>query len=441
MSKLHWKKCAVIGAAGKMGRGIALILLLEMAVAEVKETAGIGKNEYRLVLIDINREALDNLKDYLKTHLLKYAEKQINRLREYYQSNALLVSNKEIIDDFLARGMGIVHCTTSLHETAEIPVIFEAVVEDINAKCELYKKIASTHKSTPFILTNTSSIPISVLNAKANLQGRIIGFHLYNPPAVQKLLEIIPLKGGDPDLYALALEVGQALGKRIVVSKDVAGFIGNGHFMREIAYACSLVKELSKSYTLAESIYMVNRVTGDFLLRPMGIFQLIDYVGLDVIQNVGAIMNENISEKTYENDLLHPLLAAGRKGGQHPDGTQKDGFFSYQGKAITGIYDSSHSNYIDLSKNQWQKKCDEILGNFPEGNIPWSTLSRDANHKQKIEDYLKNLSNCNSTGCNLGNDFLRKSQSIVNQLVDSHVAASKEDVETVLKNGFFHLYV
>ena len=255
MSKLHWKKCAVLGAAGKMGRGIALILLLEMAAAEAKETSGIGKGEYRLILIDVNNEVLDTLKDYLKTHLQKYAEKQINNLREYYRSNSSLVSNKEIIDDFMTRGMNIVHCTTSLAETAEIPIIFEAVVENVDAKCDLYRNITSVHKSTPYFLTNTSSIPISLLNSKANLNGKIIGFHLYNPPAVQKLLEIIPLKGGDPELYALALEVGQHLDKKIVISKDVAGFIGNGHFVREIAYACRQVKDLMNQYSLAQSIY------------------------------------------------------------------------------------------------------------------------------------------------------------------------------------------
>ena len=185
---------------------------------------------------------------------------------------------------------------------------------------------------------------------------------------------------------------------------------------------------------------MVNKATGDFLLRPMGIFQLVDYVGLDIIENVGAIMNENLPEKIYEEDLFVPLLTTGHKGGQHPDGTQKEGFFSYLGRSITGIYEASQNTYIDFSKNQWQVKCDDILGPFPDGYVPWSVLSHDKNNKQIIGNYLKNLANCDSQGCKLAHDFLQKSHAIINQLVDTHVAATKEDVEVVLKNGFFHLY-
>ncbi len=437
---LHWRKCAVIGAAGKMGRGIALILLLEMAVSDAKDTGGIGKSDYRLVLIDVNQEAVDSLKDYLKIHLQKQAEKQINKLREFYKLNSALVSNRDIINDFVERGMHIVYCSTSISAASDIPIIFEAILEDVETKCKLYKDINTLHASSPYFLTNTSSIPIHLLNSKADLKGRIIGFHLYNPPAVQKLLEIIPLENGDPELYQLALKVGQSLGKKIVIAKDVAGFIGNGHFLRDIIYACDLVKKLRQEYSFGESIYIVNRISGEYLLRPMGIFQLIDYVGLDVIQNVGGIMNAHIPENHYEDSVLQPLLQAGHRGGQNPDGSQKDGFFKYSGHHLTGVYEADQKHYIDLVDAQWKIKCDEVLGTLPKDYISWSVLSKDVDNKEKIENYLKNLAEDKGMGSKLACDFLLHSRAIVNQLADSKVAASKEDVITVLKNGFFHLY-
>lgn len=440
MNSINWKKCAVIGAAGKMGRGIALILLIEMASLLAKEKEGSGKDEYRLTLIDVNSAALAALYEYLKTHLLKYSEKNINRLRDLYKNNPLCVSNKEIIDDFVNKGMQITHSATSIAESSEIPIFFEAVIENAEVKCDLFKKISANNKNAPYFFTNTSSIPISLLNAKADLKGRIIGFHLYNPPAVQKLLEIIPLKEGDPELYLLALSIGKSLGKTIVVSQDVAGFIGNGHFVREIGVAVDLVKQLTKNHSFEESIYMVNKITGDFLLRPMGIFQLIDYVGLDVMHNVGEIMNKHLSEHLYEDSLFKPLLANGKAGGQHTDGSQKEGFFSYRGHAMTGIYDLSQNKYIDLPNGEWQARCDRELGNLPQHYIPWSSLSRDPENKGKIETYLKELREGHSKGCQMAFEFLKKSKSIIDQLTVSKVAASKEDVETVLKNGFYHLY-
>ena len=65
----------------------------------------------------------------------------------------------------------------------------------------------------------------------------------------------------------------------VVPSNDVAGFIGNGHFMRDILYATREVEKLQKEFGFVEAIYAMNRISQDYLIRPMGIFQLIDYVG------------------------------------------------------------------------------------------------------------------------------------------------------------------
>lgn len=434
------KKCAVIGAAGKMGCGIAMLLLIDMASSEAREFGEIATGEYRLILVDANREGMEALKRYLRLHLQKHAERNINTLRDFFKNNSTLVSNREIIDYFVERGMDIVTCTSAIEAAVDIPIVFEAIVEDPKAKSELFKKITAMSKTSPYLFTNTSSIPISLLDAEAKLEGRIIGFHFYNPPAVQKLLEIIPTEGGDPNLYALAMEIGRRLDKKIVVAKDVAGFIGNSHFIREIALATALVKELSANYSISESIYMVNRMTGDFLLRPMGIFQLIDYVGLDIMQKVGGIINAGQPSLIYDDFLFKPLLDAGRLGGQHPDGLQKEGFFSYRSHAIAGIYNSSENRYSPLSQSPMQAQCDSLLGDLPAGYLPWSVLSRDPEKEIKIALYLKALAAGKTMGCRLAYAFLLQSQLIIDELVDNHVAASREDVETVLKNGFYHLY-
>lgn len=434
---------AVIGAAGKMGAGISLLLLQEMALCHLHQLA--EKNDsppnIRLVLVDMSPQGLDGLREYLQTQILRFAEKNIILLREITANIPSLISNREIIEAFCSGAIEIVHLTTSIEEAKSAELIFEAIIEDIDRKVLLLSQLSKQSTVSPYFFSNTSSIPISVLNDQANLEGRIIGFHFYNPPAVQKLLEIIPLENGNSELKDLAITLATLLNKQIIFSKDVAGFIGNGYFLREIAFTSSIVQKLSSRHGLQASIYMVNRVTQEFLLRPMGIFQLIDYVGLDVIERIGDIMNAYLSAPFYNNDLMNPLLEVGKVGGQFSDGSQKDGFFHYTDQKITGIYDFEGKNdhYVSLEKAEWKIAADAWLGDPPEG-FSWKSLANRSDSTQQIESYFKKLAEEKSEGAHLALEFLQNLHKISQQLVHEKIVSSQEDMDSVLKKGFFHLY-
>jgi 3-hydroxyacyl-CoA dehydrogenase len=247
------------------------------------------------------------------------------------------------------------------------------------------------------------------------------------------------MEGGDSALYQSALEIAKRLGKKVVVSKDVAGFIGNGHFIREIVYATALVKQLSRRFALFEAIYLVNRVTQDFLLRPMGLFQLIDYVGLDIVQKVGLIMNHYLQKELYDDQLIGAMISAGKLGGQYGDGSPKEGFFHYTDHHVSAIYALEEQRYLPLAGQEWKAKCDLFLGPLPEGHFSWKMLKSDPDSKKEISLYLENLKAGNSDGAKLAQSFLNASQEATRQLVKEGVAASAEEVEAVLKNGFYHL--
>lgn len=431
---------AVLGAAGKMGTGISLLLLQEMAACRLYQMAQKKvARPIRLVLIDTSRQGLDGLRKYLQTQLQRYAEKNIINLRKAAAEIPSLISNREIIEFFCLGAMEIVQLASAIEEAKDAQLIFEAIIENIDSKVSLLSALSKLSTATPYFFSNTSSIPISVLNDQAGLEGRIIGFHFYNPPAVQKLLEIIPLDNGNLELENVAKELAKSLNKQVVYSKDVAGFIGNGYFLREIAYACSMVRTMTENHGLLASIYMVNKVTQEFLLRPMGIFQLIDYVGLDVIERVGEIMNAYLPKSFYSNELLEPMLKAGKSGGQFSDGSQKDGFFQYTNLKMSGIYDSKANVYSELEKAEWKAACDAWLGNTPAG-FTWKLLSNHPNSTNQIERFFIQLQEEKSKGAQIAFEFLQNLQSIVEQLVNDGVAASHEDVATVLKNGFYHLY-
>lgn len=431
---------AVLGAAGKMGRGIALLLLQEMAKLELENQGKVGTGTYVLNLIDVNEASFVPLHSYLRDQLFKYAEKNINRLRKGYEHNKELISNEEIIDAFVNGASSLLFFDTEVDAAKNANLIFEAIIEDIETKAKVFQSIAKKGNTKGFFLSNTSSIPIHILDEKAGLNNRIIGYHFYNPPVVQKLLEIIPPSNANQDLFKIANELAIRLGKQIVISKDVAGFIGNGHMIREIAFACKKVAELTEEYSLPEAIYMVNKVTQDWLIRPMGIFQLIDYVGIEVCRYVSHIMSENLHDSSLKFDLLERMFEKGILGGQNPDNKQKNGFFKYENHILAGIYSLDKSRYIPFADAYWILRADHALGELPKGWISWKALQKEI-HKEKIlEVYFENLFEQHNLGAKIAQDFLKNSHSIVNKLVQDGVASSLGDVDTVLKQGFYHLY-
>lgn len=441
-----FKQIAVIGAGGKMGSGISLLLLQEMSICQFNQKmqkVEIGKStasgNMRLFLIDSSHNRLDSLRHYLEGQLKKWAEKKILSLRETVAHIEFLVSNREIIDFFVSETLDIVYFASSLEEAKNAELIFEAIVEDIEVKTLTLSRLKKVSSISPYFFSNTSSIPISVLNSQASLDNKIIGFHFYNPPAVQKLIEIIPLEGGDPSLKSLAIAIAAQLNKKVIFSNDIAGFIGNGYFLREIIFGCSLVEAFSSQHGILQSIYMVNKVTQDFLLRPMGLFQLIDYVGLDVVMKIGSIMNTYLQLPINYTAIFSPLLDAGKIGGQHPDGSQKDGFFSYVDSIIMAIYVESERHYRPFETAVWKNRCDDWLGNHPEG-YSWKRLSKIPDRKEIIRTYFSQLQDLETPGAQLAIDFLQNLQKISRQLVGEGVAASLGDVDTVLKDGFYHLY-
>ncbi|NGX57378.1 MAG: putative 3-hydroxybutyryl-CoA dehydrogenase [Chlamydiae bacterium] len=439
MSK-YWEKIAVIGAAGKMGKGISLLLLQEMACQDAERNSSVGKNGYRLVLVDQDEKTLFSLRQYFRPHLTRFAEKSINDLRSFFCDREDLISNEQIINEFVKGALGIIRPSTSLDTVKHSSLVFEAIVEDVEAKINVLTQLNQICSSDTFYLTNTSSIPITQLGKQSGLNGRLVGAHFYNPPPVQKLLEMIYPANVDPELKDLSLKIGKRLKKKVVASKDVAGFIGNGHFIREIAFACDLYDRLRKKHSHVDSVLMVDAITRDFLIRPMGIFQLLDYVGLDVWKKIATVMGEAFPEENFSRPLLEEMIARKRIGGQEIDGSQRAGFFDYRKGKIIAVYNLETDAYEELTEEK-QKTIRELLGPFPERHRPWKEMVKVIDHEAEIECYEDELGESSSPGAELAREHLTYSRKIAQKLVDDHVVSSMDDMKTVLKNGFYQVLV
>ncbi|BDU75455.1 3-hydroxyacyl-CoA dehydrogenase family protein [Mesoterricola sediminis] len=428
------KHVAVIGAAGKMGSGIALLLALEMAWRALEDPGA----TYVLNLVDMADGPLQGLQRYLRDQARKDGEKQINRLRAVFRDRADLVENGEMVQAFVDEVMIHVRTGKALALAKDSSLVFEAAFEREEVKVEIYNELAVLCPPSTWFLTNTSSIPLRVLAEQCGIGGRLIGYHFYNPPAVQKLLEVIVPDGCDPDLVEAAYALAKILRKTTVPARDIAGFIGNGHFMRDGLHCIREMEHLARDYGFVQALYMVEKVSRDWLLRPMGMFQLIDYVGIDVFQLILRVMDHYLQDGLH-SDLIDHMLDLGIRGGQTSSGAQKDGFLRYEKGRPAGIFDPAARDYVPLDE-AFVRDMDGLLGPHPDPALTWKALSRDPAREEKLRAYFRRLKDLDSLGAGMARAHVFDSRDVALDLVRQGVAARPEDVNDVLTLGFFHLY-
>ncbi len=432
----RFQNVSVLGAAGKMGSGILLLTAIEMADMNLKPE---NKDKlFVLYAIDINQKALAGLMKYIQAQVFKAAEKKTIALRKVYAERKDLIDNNEIIDQYVKDVMEIIRPVTTLESAYESNIVFEAASENPDLKIKMFSQINQNSKVKPWFFTNTSSIPIGHLDKEAKLDGRILGVHFYNPPAVQKLVEVIKSEKTLPELPEFVSQLIKNLRKIEVPSNDFAGFIGNGHFMRDALHGMSEAVKLSGQMSFVEAVYAINKITQDYLIRPMGIFQLIDYVGIDVCQYIMKVMKPHVKDEDIHSPLLDKFMELGVKGGQNSDGSQKDGFLKYEKGKVTGIYDPEKKQYVNVA--EIAPKCDEKLGALPKKIKPWKAVVGNPAKEEIFKQYFAELKTMDTMGAKIATHYAIRSKAIGQKLVSDKVAQNEKDVNTVLLTGFFHAY-
>ena len=422
-----------MGAAGKMGRGISLLLAQEMARLKSREED--RSKTYRLTLIDVRQEGLKDLLGYIETQSARHANRNMEALRPLYQGRGGVTADEQVTRAFVADTLSVIRTATDCRQARGSRLVFEAVPETEQLKIETLRRLKETCPEDAFFLSNTSSIPIQFLDREAGLDGRIVGFHFYNPPVVQELVELITARTTRPELSELAREIGRWLGKRLVPSRDIAGFIGNGHFIRDALHAIREAERVGAGFDASEAIYALNRVSQEGLLRPMGIFQLMDYVGIDVFSSILFVMTRHIEGETFGADLIERMASKGVLGGQRVDGSQSDGFFRYDGREPVSVYAPDRNEYVPLRALD---RVDRALG--PLAGVEWKALLRDPDRARRLGDHFARLTSMDTLGARLTMDYLHASRRVGEKLVSDGIAESPEDVNTVLTSGFHHLY-
>ena len=170
----------------------------------------------------------------------------------------------------------------------------------------------------------------------------------------------------------------------------------------------------------------------------MGIFQLIDYVGVDVVQFIMNVMNPFLKDEDLHSDLLDQMMEAGVKGGQMSSGAQKDGFLKYEKGRPVAIYNVEKGKYIEIA--DIQEKCDEVLGKHPNPKISWKPTIRRRDKDQVFAEFFATMKSMPDFGARLEMEYGKRSNEIGRKLVSDGVAFNEVDVNTVMLTGFFHAY-
>jgi enoyl-CoA hydratase / 3-hydroxyacyl-CoA dehydrogenase len=326
----------VLGS-GIMGHGIA----------QISAMAG-----YNVILRDIEQAFLDKAMDKIKWSINKLVEKQ-----KINQAEAEKIIN---------RIQPIVNLEQSLKNSN---LIIEAVPEDLNLKKRVYEEIEKFATDDMIFASNTSTLPISEISAFTSRPDKFIGLHFFNPPQLMPLVEIIPGSKTEQQVTDLAMNLVKEVKKTpILCKKDVPGFIVNRIFIplvHEAAYC------LDRS---GASMVEVDSASKYKMALPMGIFELADYTGMDVIHKATSEMYSRDKKVVFPHPKIQQLYEnkeLGQKTGK--------GFYQYQGE-----------NYerVQLTEEA-AKKFDPIpIVSVAVNNASW-LISNGVCNREELEQALK----------------------------------------------------
>ena len=215
-----------------------------------------------------------------------------NRLATLGKQNLLRARPAALAIPELASLIEVGNFSDHLERLAEVDWIIEAVVENLQIKQDLWRRVAAVWRPGTIVSTNTSGIPIKDICAEmdAEFKQYFLGTHFFNPPRYMKLLEIIPLPETRPEVIKLIADFGErVLGKGIVYAKDTPNFIANRIGIFGMLYLIKTMME--KGYTIEE----VDAITGPAMGRPKSAsFRTTDLVGLDTFAHVAKNLYDNV---------------------------------------------------------------------------------------------------------------------------------------------------
>jgi len=301
------KKAAVLGS-GVMGAAIAAHLAnagISVTLLDIASTTLTDEEEKKgQTLTDIT----------VRNRIVLKAKEQMQNAKAmllYTPSNIDRITFGNFEDD--------------LNQLADADWVIEVVVEKLAIKQQLFQRILPYLKKNTILSSNTSGISIHSLveGLPDRIKENFLITHFFNPPRYMKLLEIVPSRYTNPDVYTYMVEFCEdKLGKGIVTAKDTPGFIAN----RIGVFSLALVINKMMKYDL--SIEAVDELTGSHIGRPnTGTFRLLDIIGIDTMMSVADYQLQHVTNEAERNILRLPSFIKTMITKDYLGNKKKQGFY------------------------------------------------------------------------------------------------------------------
>jgi 3-hydroxybutyryl-CoA dehydrogenase len=197
----------------------------------------------------------------------------------------------------------------SLSDAADCDLVIEAVAEDIEVKTAIFRELDGVCKPGAVLATTTSSLPVIDCAMATGRPRDVVGLHFFNPAPVMELVEVVHTVATGAEVLATAHELCVRLGKHPVDCADRAGFIVNALLF---PYLNDAVRMLQAHYATADGIDTAMKLGCGY---PMGPFELLDVVGLDVALAIERVLYLEFREPGFApTPLLEHLVTAGYLG-------------------------------------------------------------------------------------------------------------------------------
>ncbi len=269
------QRIGIIGS-GIMGAGIAQIA---------------AQNGYEIILVDVGQDQLD---------------RAVQRITAGLERGVQRGFVEESVKDAAIKN---IQTTLNLEEGAQAPLIIENIWEEQGPKEELLKKLDQLAPAESILASNTSTIPITELATATNRPEKVIGMHFFNPPYAMNLVEVVKGYHTSEETIQSIVQITESLGKRPVIMTDSAGFVVNrliAPFLNEATFL------LQEGVATKEDI---DECVRSGLNHPMGPFQLMDLVGLDItLHEISSVFARTGDSKYRPSQLLKRMVAAGQLG-------------------------------------------------------------------------------------------------------------------------------
>jgi len=220
-----------------------------------------------------------------------------------------LVERETMTTEAATKVVSLIRMTTEIAKVLNVDLVIEAVAEDIEVKKEVFTQLDRLCPATTILATNTSALSPTEIASATKRPSQVIGMHWFNPAPVMRLIEVTPGLETSEETVLAVMEFARRVGKQPVRVNEAPGGIVS-RILR--GYLNIAVDVLSEGVATVEDIDTAMKLGANF---PMGPFELIDLIGLDIHTiNSDTLVKELGDLKYRPNALLRKMVRAGHLG-------------------------------------------------------------------------------------------------------------------------------